>query len=453
MSRTAFGVNLGFRKLPDGSIQMSNDIKTPRGVRIRAHLPRRARIAYFGYSIDNFAGSLISEETKDGPIPGGATPTIPVLNGTKIAIAQRSKKVHAVCNCGVSGETTSQMLARSSAAGSTTRKSIYDCIEKRPDIDFLTGPLVNDGSNWTVNTTKATADAAVERAKIIISELAASIPFVAFVGCMGINIGGWDAERLAHVQGLMSVAVSELAAWAEANFDNVIFMNPEGRLSIGQSWIDGLSDDGVHPNMLGGSVFADMQQEVIDDLFSTSITDPVIYDFHKDWATVVSNRPTGVAAPTAVSSAVVGTASTAEGVYSQPFTTPSNTAGIYFEVSTLESALVSAGLVTGDAFFIEWDLELLDSDGNPKTMWTVESFTRLYNATNEAGAYLPSQSESYAPNGRNGWCTPVIKLDRNASALGSSSGTRITVRPKAAGSWILKVYAPKIRKYTTALAS
>ena len=421
---------------------------------VRAHLPRRVRIVNFGYSIDNSVSSSGQDvESITATIPGGTTSSTVQFDGTKAGILFRSKKVHFVGNCGISGQNVVQMLGRSAIAASTTRKAIYDALALRPDLIVMQGPLVNDGQTWTESTTRANVDVSVNLAKTLILQLSRGCPHVAFSGCLGISLPAWTEAKRAYVASLMVYAVGQLRDWA-ANVPGVHFIDPEGRLSVGQIFIAGKSSDGIHPSAAGGGTYATMLNELIEQLWDVTIPDPMVYDWNIDWSGTGAVRPTGVGNPATYGGAVAVGSVSGDGVWNYSFTTIDDQGGVYFELSTLETALASAALETGDMLYTEWDIQLTDTaTGEPIPDWRIDTFLRLYNAANEAGTVIVTQSATVVESDTAGFCTPVIKLDRDSSALGTLSGTRTSVTPLRAGAFTIKVTAPKLRKYVSALAT
>lgn len=104
------------------------------------------RVALFGDSTATITASQ-SPASQDctvltGPLNAGAI----VLNtmSEKFLLPSQYSRAYLVCCAGVSGETTANMLARDTAAASTTRKAVTDVLDFKPDVIIYRGGSIND---------------------------------------------------------------------------------------------------------------------------------------------------------------------------------------------------------------------------------------------------------------------------------------------------------------------
>jgi lysophospholipase L1-like esterase len=134
----------------------------------------QVRIATFGDStaelgptttdITKFVGAMGASVSNISPERWGASNDYP--------------SAYLVANGGVSGETTTQMIARAAAAASTTRKSIQDVIDLRPDIVIVRAGGINDLAGLTTGNYDTTVATSLANHRIIIQAFLSAGIFV-----------------------------------------------------------------------------------------------------------------------------------------------------------------------------------------------------------------------------------------------------------------------------------
>lgn len=111
---------------------------------------------------------------------------ISVLSASGAAISPEKSQIqnlypqaYFVGNGGISGQTTTQMLARDASATGANRKAIGDIIDLRPDVVLLRGGSINNISGATAGTVDAlVATCYAEHCTIIQRFLAAGLPVI-----------------------------------------------------------------------------------------------------------------------------------------------------------------------------------------------------------------------------------------------------------------------------------
>ncbi len=167
---------------------------------------------------------------------------------------------------GVAGETTQQMLDRSLADASSTRKSIEDIISTKPDVVYLSAGSINDLADISsANYASKIATTYENHLKILTRFLNSGI-FVVDVGVLGYSAtsGEYDLKKSALLE------LNAMYDIYHKNLDDTYFINLIDVLhdSTG-SYFPGISSDGTHL-MVGGSVaVGNIIDKVISSIFST----------------------------------------------------------------------------------------------------------------------------------------------------------------------------------------
>lgn len=136
-------------------------------------------------------------------------------------------------NGGISGQTTQQMLDRSSAGAGATRRSMEDtaaAVGSGGLIILRCG--VNDISGFTTGTAQSTVDAVVTRTLQLVTGLAAGGAYVLVEGIAGYDATGGvppSAPNLAFIRAALLSINTQTAAGVQAmNSRKVRFMSPVG---------------------------------------------------------------------------------------------------------------------------------------------------------------------------------------------------------------------------------
>lgn len=174
-----------------------------------------------------------------------------------------------VANGGVSGDTTTMMLARDNSAYSATRKSIVDVISLSPDVVFLRGGSINN----LTTITPATYDSIVatcyaEHVLIINKFVSSGIPVVdvGFYGYSGSVATYPDLVRSAILT-LNSMIYSYILSLKNRT---VVFLN-HGLCTATGNLLSGASNDGIHLNIYGSRILGKAESNIISIMFGKSV--------------------------------------------------------------------------------------------------------------------------------------------------------------------------------------
>ena len=229
------------------------------GARIRT---TPVRVATFGDSTANTNATFVDQALWTA---SGAS-----VSPEKYLLQSAYSQAYLVANGGISGQTTSQMLARDSAAVGATRKAIQDVLDLRPDVVLLRGGSINNIGG--VNPTAQVATCFAEHCQIINRFLSAGV-IVIDSGIYGANAG----SSISDISG-SRVALMQL----ESLFDGYAAQFP-GKV-FRPSWTGTLRDQtgaflpnivsadgtGVHLSMYGQWLASQAEATIIASVFGQS---------------------------------------------------------------------------------------------------------------------------------------------------------------------------------------
>lgn len=252
---------------------------------IANHAPRRSgqsavapvsagpvRVATFGDSTANFGPATHDATSVTGVFPpSGATPI--AIAFEKTAFCHKYPRAWLVANGGVSGDTTSGMLARDSAAASGARKAIADVLALKPDVVILRGGSINDVQGLTAASPQSAIDAIFDRHARIVARLLTGGCAVIDEGVFGYSPPSGvqadiDFRRAALVQ--LNARFAGLAAQLPGK---VWFLNPAGLLSdAAGAYLPGICNpaDGVHLQAKGAVALAEAEASILTAIFGPS---------------------------------------------------------------------------------------------------------------------------------------------------------------------------------------
>ena len=177
-------------------------------------------------------------------------------------------QAHLVANGGISGETTTNMLARETAAISATRKSISDVIDLRPDVVLLRAGSINNVLSVTSGTLSSVVATCYAEHCQIINRFLDSGVIVIDEGIIGTD--GTGATELAACLSAIQQLNTLFAAYAKT-VPNVYFKDWTGILhdgsglfSSGIAQQDGL---GRHAGLYAQSLIAREEAEIVSQVF------------------------------------------------------------------------------------------------------------------------------------------------------------------------------------------
>lgn len=247
------------------------------------------RIAYFGDSTADCGGPKSTggrSEVESFEVPAG-TGTSGFLHTVAGTLIGRRQFIVAA-NCGRTGETTVQMLARSALPYSNSRKSIEDAIAKSPDLCIFHGGSINDITAFDETTPlQSFIDVAVRHCAIAKRFVSAGIPL------LDVGIYGYDGNGSVPVPKLAAiragiVAINNYIATESAKYKQWIFVSPEGTVSTAGAYISGMSSDGTHLSSIGASYAGGSEAVQYDKLLSCTNrlgpNDVIYYDGRTKWA-------------------------------------------------------------------------------------------------------------------------------------------------------------------------
>lgn len=182
-------------------------------------------------------------------------------------------QLYLVGNGGVSGETTTQMLSRDTAAASVTRYAVTDMLNLNPHVVLLRGGSINDITNATSgNLASKVATAYANHVLIINRFLAAGIQVID-CGIYGFANGSANtATDLASTLSGVTQLNALFAAYAAQFPTRIKFINPVGILSdsTGAYLSTRISSDGTHLTAYGQSLIAQKEALALEELFGPS---------------------------------------------------------------------------------------------------------------------------------------------------------------------------------------
>ena len=244
------------------------------GRAIRTLAPRRTavRVALFGDSTaspsfwNSPANGADTEYYATAAFPAsGAT----VLSGhtfEKWPLGVLYPKAKLVAPFGVSGENTTQMLARSSAVYSTTRRAVEDVWLTKPDAIFLRAGI-NDVQALNASSSQAAKDAI----KTNIQELAYRLAYggspVVIEGMYGLSTA-IAAPDLAFCRAAIVEINAASKAFAAANPRTFEYLETSGVTHDGTgAYKSGMTSDGIHCSPAGGLALGAAEQALLTRMF------------------------------------------------------------------------------------------------------------------------------------------------------------------------------------------
>lgn len=417
------------------------------------------KVATFGDSTAdigniNATSNATDQSCVNAPIPASGVTAL-AQNMDKWQLPQQYPSARLVAKGGISGENTTQMLARDAIAASATRRAMFDVISARPDVVILRGGSINDISGFTTATTQATIDAVYTRHMRIVET------FLSFgVNVIDEGIYGYDATagtppsapNLAFVRATL-VGLNARYKAAISLLPGACFIDPSGITHDGSgAYIAGttLSSDGTHLTAAGQYRMALAEKDALSIWYGPSAN--VAYPgnnlfgsaalFHTPAATGgYGNAQAGftwsASACTRQNADVVQRDgrrwAICEGVPSG-----ANPALLVYPTFDVDGAGATMALVKDNIYGIEADYFLESLDGTPLgASATVIVSMNLYNVTN-AGRLNVAQTTVAAGTPSGSKLTgklvfPPFVAPENSADIGSSSELIITWKGSAAG--------------------
>lgn len=197
------------------------------------------------------------------PVAGA---TVIACNGNKFQTHLQYPRARLVANGGVSGDTTTQWLARDSAGAGATRKAITDVLNLKADA-VIVDVGVNDFATVTAGTRAATVATAVANAKIGLARLTLGCSCVIFRPQGSNNAGATDLAqtRLACLEYNAAIETFiETFGYGRMFYLDSAYVNSDGSIPAAYTY------DGVHQSWTGGLIQGKAEALILASVFGAS---------------------------------------------------------------------------------------------------------------------------------------------------------------------------------------
>lgn len=250
---------------PDGS--GDKDKKHIKTLRIATFGDSIANVSPLEHDIQVFKAELSKPLTKER------------IESNKYQIPFYYPAAYLVANGGISGETTSHMLARDKAAKTPRRKATEDIIALKPQVILFRGGSINNltavtetNMAMTVNTIYSEHIRLIEKFTID----GVGIP-VLDSGILGYSLpkgslqpAGYSKSDPVQVRRALTALNKKFKAYAKTH-EKVTFINPIGVVSDSSGkYFTTMTKDGIHPSIQGGLAMARAEADVLRTLFGES---------------------------------------------------------------------------------------------------------------------------------------------------------------------------------------
>lgn len=188
-------------------------------------------------------------------------------------------QAYLVGNCGISGNSTFAMLARDTAAVSTTRKAIKDVIDLSPDVIIYRGGSINNLASVTTSGDLVTrvTDAIAQNTEILRRFLGSNVP-VLVTGIYGYSSTTMYSGDPALIRSAIVQINTTLKTICEANPNMLAYIDPvgtvadvEGNFLDPRMYVDsGVGDNGVHLSGWGQYLMAAIEAIPLTKWFGRS---------------------------------------------------------------------------------------------------------------------------------------------------------------------------------------
>lgn len=359
------------------SINLSSITKGPSYFGWQSKLDRPIRIATFGDSTANMALAVTRIDT-----------IVPTHDNSQYAflanicpVLLRGKYVFCG-HGGITGNTTRNMLDRATSAYSTTRKTVRDIINTKPDVVIFHGGSVNDIVSLGVGASSATVNAIADRHIALVGLFTACGVVVIDSGIVGYdgNIGTETPEEISARRGYL-VTINARIQNASLSNSLHLFVDVEDVLSTNGAFISGVTSDGVHLSNYGAYLLGGLEDAKIKDAICANYANGTLYDFQYIFAKHNSGIP--LACSLSKTNVTNQTPVTDSSKMSVVFDVTGGTGsiGLAFNVSATLNPFVN--MASGDLAGVGFEFELVDSNGT-EVPFTFNGIVKVYNAGNTA---------------------------------------------------------------------
>ena len=410
-----------------------------------AYLGRQIKLASLGDSTDYVYVPPASE------VPGGNVCDLRALPATISGSANLTEIVSAsvaailsvdhgytyVGDGGIPGQTSTAVLARGAGAYSSERKSIRDVLATNPDVVIMNGPTINAIQTLPEGSDHTTIDSEMARLEIILSQLQAC-PKVIVCGMYGFDNTGFTTARNEMIREMIVYSWGKLRAVC-AKFPNATAVIPDGVVSNGGVWIDGMCGDSgpayVHLSTKGGVAMAKTIHSVVSRFFKGASVGIELSDYPYAFANAVAGVPANCAVNTYGSGSAITSKTIVDGKLRVTFNSAGVNSGILLRLNTIQAII--SGLTSGASIQMTSKVERV---GGGEFVYSPGIY--LYENTNtyrRASTYPEYKCADYVNHS-----TRKLKLDRAGSAIGTSSFAQLIVFPESAGTYTVDFYPPRL---------
>lgn len=340
------------------------------------------RVVTFGDSTANYGNNHTATDQDTAYVTASTWNSGLTNNGLtheKMQLQSKYPMAWPVGNCGISGQTTAQMLARDDLAASITRRAITDALNLNPDVVIYLGGSINNLLGVTSGTVAATvASTYAEHVSIISRFLAAGVAVID-VGIYGIAAGASGLTDLAACSSAIVQLNSMLNAY-HAGINNTLFVDSSEITHNGYGvYLPYMSTDAVHLNAYGQSIISDAIADALTTMYgvSSNIRYPGYNNFANSLMTASSTA--GGYGPVATNVTIAATAATRANAKIEPInggnmqtveitTTGAGSCqmGFVFDPSSAGAGLLAPlNIVSGDIYGFEsfYYIERLSGSG------------------------------------------------------------------------------------------
>jgi len=233
------------------------------------------RVGFFGDStaVVGVTQASSNQDTSiiNVPYPASGS-TIVGLTGDRCAMPMMYPLAYPVFSGGVSGQDTTQMLARDTAAAGITRRAITDANNASLDL-LVIRAMINDIIALTAaGSTQADIDAIWTRYLLIINRALAGTPFLMCETLGGYSATGVVDPDLSYRRNALLYLNDKIRTLPALFPGRIIVCDLAGyTLSTDGAFISGCSTDGVHDNSHGAYKRAEAEAHCLEILYGKSL--------------------------------------------------------------------------------------------------------------------------------------------------------------------------------------
>jgi len=238
------------------------------------------RIATLSDSTGNFGSwSNNANNTDQSGITAalGTTTNAYVGNANKLALPLLYPAANVVANGGISGQTTTLILARELGASAVTRRSVQDVLDLNPDVIILRAGSINNLNTLTASAAQSVIDQAFADHVEILQRCRGNASLIIDEGIAGfdaLNGVAPAAADLAFIRASLVALNARYAAYIKALSDPMVrWLEPSGLLHDGTGkFVAGMTNvgDGQHPTIKAQMLVAAAEAAIISSVFGAS---------------------------------------------------------------------------------------------------------------------------------------------------------------------------------------